>query len=278
MKAHIPSPRQKNGLSKPEAEPNTCHHMTVSNSDDERVIFFDMDNTLYPKSLGIHNQMAERIMLFFQSHLSLPREESRRLGARFYLDYGLAIRGIMKHFPIDPAVYNEFVDGGLDLESVLKPESSLISWLESLVGRRWIFTNAGLSHAKRVLGLMGIDHLFEGIIYCDYGEPDFPAKPDRLAYERAMKCAGVSESRQCYFVDDSANNVRVAAELGWKAVYFEEGEVGEELFSVSSLGEVERPQTPKLAFPRISKLTEMTNVFPELLRSNQTNNHAWMSP
>lgn len=215
-----------------------------------RTVFFDLDSTLYPKSLGIHNQMADRIQRYMEDRLKLPVEESRRLGAKYYLDYGLAIRGITKDFQICVDDYDRFVDGGLELSGLLRPDNALRDWLASIKGARWIFTNAGIQHAERVLGMLGIRDMFLGIIYCDYAEPGFPAKPERLAYERAMKCAAVSSPEHCYFIDDSANNVRVAAELGWKAVLYDEEDDYAGLQST---------------FPRVRELYQLTDAYPELL-------------
>lgn len=225
---------------------------------EQRTIFFDLDNTLYSKALGIHNQMADRIQLFMREVLLLPEEESRRLSARYYLDYGLSVRGILNDFQIETSEYDRFVDGGLNLEGLLHRDEELRKWLQSLHGSRWIFTNAGKGHAERVLRLLGIDDLFDGIIYCDYGERQFPAKPERLAYERAMKWAGVRSPELCYFIDDAANNVRVAMELGWKAAHFDE--------------ENEQPMGPEAGhqpFPRIHRVEDFTRVFPELLEPEE---------
>lgn len=249
MKVHIPENTSTEPLIGCKAKAIGDHESP------SKIFFFDLDNTLYPKSLGVHHQMAERIQLFFQTYLNIPAAESRRLGAQFYLDYGLAIRGIMKHFPIDPAVYNDFVDGGLGLEEVMKTDEKLIEMLQKMKGVRfWIFTNAGLTHAQRVMNLLGIMHFFDGIIYCDYSEPDFPAKPDRLAYERAMRCAGVTRNDCCYFVDDAANNVRVARELGWNAVHL--NEIGQDSPTLAI--------SPEPSFPQIGSIYELEDAFPEL--------------
>lgn len=231
---------------------------------EHRTIFFDLDNTLYSKSLGIHLQMADRIQLFMRDVLLLPKEESRRLSAKYYLDYGLSVRGILNDFQIETSEYDRFVDGGLQLEGLIKPSDELRSWVESIQGSRWIFTNAGLGHAERVLKLLNIRDLFEGVIYCDYGENQFPAKPERLAYERAMKWAGVRNPEHCYFIDDSANNVRVASELGWKAALFDEDND-----LLMSIGTSEEHKAQEQQFHRIRNLYDFTNVFPELLRPEE---------
>lgn len=208
-----------------------CHFMplrpiptAIASDPKHPIFFFDLDNTLYPKSSGIDQLMARRIELFFTEHLKLPIEESRVLGARFYQDYGLAIKGLIKHFAIDPVVYDEFVDGGLPLDTILKPSDKLKQILTLLNehGTCWVFTNAGKTHAMRVLKLLDLQSLFAGIIYCDYSEPNFPSKPDRLAFQRAMECAAVDDPKRCFFFDDSIGNIRTAQEIGWKAVYVNE--------------------------------------------------------
>jgi pyrimidine and pyridine-specific 5'-nucleotidase len=203
-----------------------------SATSEEPVFFIDLDNTLYPKSSGIDLLMARRIELYFMERLGLPQEESARLGARFYKDYGLAIKGLIKHFSIDPEDYDQFVDGGLPLDAILsasKPLQQLFSRLNNQVGPCWVFTNAGKSHAMRVLRLLGLANgqYFRGVIYCDYAEPDFPAKPDLLAFERAMLIAGLqpgqpADRSRCVFLDDSRGNNRVSTEFCWKTVHVDE--------------------------------------------------------
>ena len=108
------------------------------------VFFFDMDNTLYSKATGISVLMMERIRLYFQTFLNLPEEESNSLGGQYYLDYGLAIRGLVREFRVNPAEYDAFVDGGLPLERLLHPDTKWKDMLLRLNCRRWIFTNAGM--------------------------------------------------------------------------------------------------------------------------------------
>ncbi|KAJ1984903.1 suppressor of deletion of TFIIS [Dimargaris verticillata] len=76
-----------------------------------------------------------------------------------------------------------------------------------------------IMHATRVLKCLGIDDLFELVIYCDYGLPDFTCKPEEQSFDRAMRLAQVTDPDQCYFVDDSADNVHMAKSLGWHTVH-----------------------------------------------------------
>lgn len=241
----------------------------IANDTKHPVFFFDIDNTLYPKSSGVGEWMAQRIRMFFMEHLNLPDEESRILGAKYYKDYGLAIRGLIRHFSINTAVYDEFVDGGLPLEDLLKPSNELSSLLERLNtrGACWAFTNAGYKHGLRVLKLLQIDHLFGGIIYCDYSEPDFPAKPDRLAFIRAMQCAGVDDPGRCIFFDDAIGNIRTARELGWTAIYVDENaKEPTELMSIQTVS-LERDllsiPSGNDAFPTIRRIEDFLQVIKE---------------
>lgn len=226
------------------AAANNLPHSTLHN-----IIFFDMDNTLYPASSGVSAVMRDRIKLFLVQHLSFPEGEAGEVGNRFYNDYGLAIKGCVKHFGVDPRLYDGFVDGGLPLEQLVGPmEGSELEVVKGARGRRWVFTNAGRLHTERVLTMLGITELFEGVVHCDYTEPDFPAKPDRRAFERAI--ASVTDTNtddKVYFVDDSGRNVEAGRLFGWRSVCLDE------------LGEHGR-----MGCPVIKSLTELPSVFPEL--------------
>ena len=63
--------------------------------------------------------------------------------------------------------YNREVDDTLELDTVLKPDEALtelLSCLDRSKVKPWIFTNAYINHAKRVLKLLDIEHFFEGTL------------------------------------------------------------------------------------------------------------------
>lgn len=237
---------------------------------DGPVFFFDLDNTLYPKSSGIAELMAQRIELFFVNYLKLPLDESRILGARFYRDYGLAIKGLIKHFSIDPIEYDKFVDGGLPLDEILKPQDALTGILNNLSkkGSCWIFTNAGKTHAERVLKLLQLESFFSGIIYCDYSEENFPHKPDRLAFIRAMKCVGIEDPARCFFFDDSIGNIRTAREIGWNVVFVDEDAVDQSYsndqinasLEILTVDPNQKTLNPIQTFPTIKCIEDLENI------------------
>ncbi|KAI7818606.1 HAD-like domain-containing protein [Gamsiella multidivaricata] len=201
----------------------TDHGSATHGVQDERVFFFDIDNCLYPKSSGIPYLMKQRIEQYFRDS-GIPHHEVETLAHRYYVDYGLAIRGLIeKHPDIDISDYDDKVDGGLPLENILKPKPPLRDMIRSMkVGKKWLFTNAGKYHANRVIKILGLQGLFDGMTFCNYLEPHFVCKPDRKAFEKAMKEARVQNPAFCYFVDDSAPNIAMAIKMGWTAVHVDE--------------------------------------------------------
>ncbi|KAI8146505.1 pyrimidine 5'-nucleotidase [Fennellomyces sp. T-0311] len=186
---------------------------------DKPVFFFDCDNCLYHKDTGILHMMRQRIV-DYMINMGIPEKEAHKLRAQYFQDYGLALRGLQKHYNVDALDYDKQVDGGLPLDDILKPDTELRNMLATLNStRKWVFTNAYYPHAERCLKLLGIDDQFEGMTFADYREPDFACKPEVGAYEKAMKEAGVTDPSQCYLVDDSAINVDIAKSLGWVTVH-----------------------------------------------------------
>lgn len=68
----------------------------------------------------------------------------------------------------------------------------------------WLFTNAYKTHGNRVVKILGIGDLFEGMTYCDYGQEKIVCKPYLEMYEKAMREAGVERMEDCYFVGERA--------------------------------------------------------------------------
>ncbi|OTB00084.1 hypothetical protein M426DRAFT_324589 [Hypoxylon sp. CI-4A] len=224
--------------------------------DSRIVFFFDIDNCLYPRSTKVHDLMADLIDKYFATHLSLSEEEAIKLHQEYYKSYGLAIEGLVRHHQIDPLEYNARVDDALPLQDIIRPNPALRRLLRDVDASRvklWLFTNAYVTHGRRVVKLLGIEDLFEGLTYCDYGNVPFVCKPHRDMYAKAMREAGVERAEDCYFVDDSYNNIVTAKQLGWKAAHIvEEG--------------LPVPEVQASEY-QIRHLEELRATFPQLFKS-----------
>lgn len=187
--------------------------------DDRYVFFFDIDNCLYPKSSRIHQLMQHYIVKYFMANLSLDDESAELLQQKYYKDYGLALEGLVRFHQIDALDYNAQVDDALPLEHILKPDAALRLMLQSIdrtkVKKLWLFTNAYKTHGLRVVKLLGIDDLFDGITWCDYGKIPLVCKPKHDMFDKAMREAGVTRKDKVLYVDDAYLNVESAVEYGW---------------------------------------------------------------
>lgn len=227
--------------------------------------------------------MSALIDQYFINTLSLTRADAYNLHQNYYKTYGLAIEGLVRHHKIDPLEYNRQVDDALPLEEIIKPDTKLRALLEDIDRRKvklWLFTNAYKTHGQRVVRLLGIEDLFEGLTYCDYAAETMICKPHDEAFAKAMKEAGVTEHKDCYFVgsytdiatkkyiekegrevanwdiDDSYLNCSKAEKIGWNTVHLlEEGD--------------RLPKTPACKH-RIRHLDELRSIFPKFFKTPST--------
>jgi pyrimidine and pyridine-specific 5'-nucleotidase len=151
----------------------------------------------------VHEQMTALIDQYFIKHLELNREDAYKLHQEYYKTYGLAIEGLVRHHKIDPLDYNRQVDDALPLESIIFPDPQLrklLSDMDKSKIKLWLFTNAYKTHGERVVNLLNIQDMFEGMTYCDYAQEKLICKPHIEMFEKAMAEAGVKEMKNCYFV------------------------------------------------------------------------------
>lgn len=230
----------------------------TTSSDGRAVFFFDIDNCLYPKSKKVHDHMARLINKYFVTHLSVPAEEATRLHEQYYKDYGLAIEGLARYHEIDPLDFNREVDDAIPLDGLLSPDADLRKSLESFDKTKvkmWLFTNAHITHGLRVVKLLGIEDLFEGITFCNYAERPLVPKPASAMFDKAERESGCTPETKKYFVDDSWLNCRAAYARGWT--------------NTVHLVEEEWPNDPKekpCEF-RVSHIRELLDLFPEVRKA-----------
>ena len=218
---------------------------------------------------------------FFCKHLDLTPQDAHMLHQKYYKEYGLAIEGLTRHHKIDPLEFNYEVDDALPLDTILKPDPrlrELLLTLDTSKVKPWLLTNAYVNHGKRVVKLLGIEDLFEGITYCDYGQLPLICKPSQDMYAKAEKEAGAPSTESCYFVgmlpllwrycqefeilaqadhlggtDDSYLNCKHAAARGWSTVHLVEP--GTDI-----------PRIPASKY-LVSSLQELKVHFPEVFKS-----------
>ena len=175
-------------------------------------LFFDLDATLYPASNGLWEQIRLRIYKFMLEEIGIPEAEIPATRDKYWTTYGTTLEGLRIHHQVEPDDYLKYVHD-LPLKDFLEPDPVLRDLLKTLPQDLWVFTNADRRHADRVLNELGISDLFSGIV--DLLALNFIVKPNRKAYQTALKLAGVTDPERCVMFDDLIQNLIPAKELGF---------------------------------------------------------------
>ena len=170
---------------------------------------FDLDNTLYPASCRLFDQVQQRMNEFICDRLSLSPEDAVERRRTYFREYGTTMRGLMTVDKIDPHEFLGFVHE-IDLACV-PPDPALVEAIGQLDGRKIVHTNGSVRHAERLLDHLGLTQSFIGII--DIVAAEFDPKPALAGYHLLLRRHDV-DPRSALMVEDIARNLAPAAELG----------------------------------------------------------------
>ena len=184
-----------------------------------RIIFFDLDDTIYPRSAGIVGEIRRLILDFIRTRLDLPADVADELRARYLKDYGTTMRGLQVNHQIDPHEYLLHVHE-IPLNEYLEPNPELDAVLAAIPQEMVIFTNASREHAERVLKVLGIRRHFSRIV--DVRDMAYESKPQPSAYTRICRLLEV-EPEECMLVEDRVRNLCPAKDLGMSTVLVGDG-------------------------------------------------------
>ncbi len=174
---------------------------------------FDLDDTLYPRASQLHERMVARAVQFIASLIGGTEAEAIALHQHYYTVYGTSLVGLQKHQGIAPLDYMRFVHD-IDL-SPIAPNAELTQAIAALPGRRVVFTNGSAAHARRVLGHLGLSHLFDEV--CDIEACGFIGKPAQAAYDALFLRHHIDPNRAIMF-DDRHVNLVVPHGVGMQTV------------------------------------------------------------
>lgn len=207
------------------------------------VLFFDLDDTLYSNSNGLWEAIRGRMTDYLRDPLGFPPGEIPELRRSYFETYGTTLRGLQINHSVDTEEYLAYVHD-LPLEEYISPDPLLRDLLVSLPQRKWIFTNADSNHAIRVLGILGLEDCFDGII--DVRALGFLCKPEPQAYQRALAVANETDPANCVLFEDSLRNLTPAQAAGFTTVL------------------VGTNETQPGADYSVKKLDDLPQVFPQL--------------
>lgn len=174
---------------------------------------FDLDNTLYPASCRLFDQVDRRIGLYVEQLLNLDRESARALQKQYFRDHTTTLRGLMVNHGVDPEEFLDFVHR-IDVSGVA-PDRDLDRAIERLPGRKLIYTNGSVAHARNVMDRLGVARHFNDIF--DIAAADYLPKPDPASYAKLVERHGIAPKRAA-MIDDMPRNLAPAAALGMTTV------------------------------------------------------------
>jgi len=181
-----------------------------------KCVFFDLDETLYPRDAGVMQAIRDRIREYMVTRLGMEPETADAVRRDFLHRYGTTLAGLQRHFPdrIDEAEYQKFVHD-IPLEELLTPDEKLARALSTIEAKKVVLTNASREHAKSVLKALGILDLIDKII--DIEMLGYINKPNIEAYEKALRIVGV-RAEESVLVEDNVPNLLPAKKLGMHTV------------------------------------------------------------
>jgi len=179
---------------------------------------FDLDNCLYPASTGLFALIDERMGAYIQRLLDCDPSEAKRVQKAHFHEHGTTLAGLMKANDVDP---HDFLDDvhAIPLDRVSADEA-LASALSRLPGRRFLFTNGDAPYARRVLEAIGVGSHFDDLH--DIHASELRPKPDPHGYELLCERFQI-DPHHALLVDDMAQNLRPAKQLGMTTVWVDNG-------------------------------------------------------
>lgn len=196
----------------------------------------DLDNTLYPDTTGLADQMNVRIREYLARLLDTDEAGARSAQAQLVADHGTTLRGLMNTRSIDPHDYLAW-EHTIDY-SVLQPDPALTAALGALPGKRYVYTNGSAYHAEQVLGRLGLRDCFDGVFDILAGQ--LVPKPYAASLDAFLTSFGIEPARAAMF-DDLEVNLVEPHERGMTVVWVSGGsayeQLGERRWRVGDLAE-----------------------------------------
>lgn len=179
-----------------------------------QTLFFDLDDTIYPHTSGLWEEIRHRMDIYMHERLKFSWDIIPELRKTYLETYGTTLRGLQTKLDIDAQDFLSFVHD-IPVHEFLRVNPKLRRILLSLPQKRWILTNSDINHAQRVLSALGLKDCFDGLV--DVYALGFVPKPDPAAFRKALNLAG-SRAETSIFFDDAVRNLEAAQKLGFTTV------------------------------------------------------------
>lgn len=205
-----------------------------------RVWIFDLDDTLHNASAHIFPVMNRAMTQYIMDKLELDESAAHGLRQHYWRIYGATLKGLMRHHGTDPQHFLHETHTLKDLPDMVLQVKRLRHMLQSLSGRKLVFTNAPRNYALRVLDLMGIGDCFELIFSVE--STKFHAKPSLRGFQMLLKTIKVKAS-DCVMLEDNLPALMTAKRLGMRTIWV-----------------TKKPQKPNFVDYRLNDVLALTHL------------------
>lgn len=181
-----------------------------------RVWIFDLDDTLHNASAHIFPVMNQGMTQYIQDNLNLDEAAAHQLRQHYWRIYGATLKGLMRHHGTDPYHFLAETHKFIQLPEMVIQTKRLRHMLQTLPGRKVIFTNAPQQYALRVLDILGIGDLFELVFSVESSH--FHAKPAVRGFQTLLKSIKVN-AKNCIMLEDNLAALMTAKRLGMRTIW-----------------------------------------------------------
>src|SRR5512141_1516987 len=94
-------------------------------------LLFDLDDTLYPTSAGMMQEISARMSEFMVEQVGIPRSDVERVRHDYWDRYGTTLRGLYIERHIDAQAFLDYVHN-VRVESYLQPDARLDAMLAQM--------------------------------------------------------------------------------------------------------------------------------------------------
>jgi putative hydrolase of the HAD superfamily len=170
-----------------------------------RAVIFDLDNTLYPATSAMDELTARKMNEYVGRLLDVDPDAAYAMRREKMRTYGTTLEWLMaEHGPIDSDGYFSYVHPEGE-EDLVEYDPELGPFLDSIKQPKYIFTNAPMPHADRVLAKLRVADRFERVFDVTFN--DLKGKPSASAVDRVISAIGLPAS-ETLFADDLPRYVR----------------------------------------------------------------------
>lgn len=182
----------------------------------KKIWIFDLDDTLHNASAHIFPVMNRAMTQYIMNHLDLDESSAHALRQHYWRIYGATLKGLVRHHDTDPHHFLAETHQLENLPEMVIQVKRLRHILQSLDGRKLVFTNAPRSYALRVLNILDIEDVFELVFSVE--STKFHAKPSLRGFQKLLKSIKAKAS-DCIMLEDSLPALMTAKRLGMKTVW-----------------------------------------------------------